>query len=196
MLPVGPQARLNDGIVDPNGGIWIGSMGLTPNPDQPLGKLWHIDAGGSIDEMLCDLGISNGIAWADESTGHHVDSLVRTVYSVSREGGSLRREPVLKFSSPVEPDGILLADGVVWIALWDGGALGRYEPATGRFCEVRVPATRPSSLAMSSELVLVTTAGRGTGSNLDLSGQVIFQPISQLDMDTRPGRPKHGLASV
>jgi sugar lactone lactonase YvrE len=195
VLPVGAEARLNDGIVDQHGRIWIGSMGLTPSAGQPLGKLWCIDPSGSVAEMLGGLGISNGITWADGHNGFHVDSLARAVYSVADDGAPLSREPVLRFRRPVEPDGIVLADGVLWIALWDGGALGRFEPSTGGYSAVAVPATRPSSVAMSSELVLVTTAGHGTGSDLDSSGRVIVTPLDSLEVE-RVEQPQRGLVAV
>lgn len=195
VLPVGAGTRLNDGIVDQNGRIWIGSMGLTPSPNQPLGKLWCIDASGSVAEMLGGLGISNGITWTNGSNGFHVDSLARAVYAVSDESTPLSRELVLSFPNPVEPDGIVLADGVLWIALWEGGALGRFEPSTGDYSEVAVPADRPSSVAMSPELVLVTTAGRGTAGDLDSSGRVIVSPLDSLDV-ARVGQQRRGLVAV
>jgi sugar lactone lactonase YvrE len=196
VLPVGAGARLNDGIVDDFGRTWIGSMGLVPNRDVPLGKLWRIDASGSATEVLSGLGISNGIAWADRTTGFHVDSLVGALYALTDEGGSLSRSMALKFSSPVEPDGILLADGVVWIALWGGGALGRLDPSTGHYSEAALPASRPSSLAMSPELVLVTAAGQGNGSELDLSGQVLVAPVGSLEAGGDAHRSDEGRARV
>ena len=185
VLPVGPEARLNDGIVDLSGRIWIGSMGLSPNRDAPVGKLWRIGTDGSVTEMVSGIGISNGITWANGTDGFHVDSLAGALYSVVDEGDSLNSKVVLSFPSPIEPDGILLADGIVWIALWEGGALGRFDPSTSQYSEVTAPASRPSSLAMSSELVLVTAAGQGVGSDLDWSGQVIVSPIRGLESDPR-----------
>lgn len=195
-LPVGPGARLNDGVVDRDGRLWIGSMGLVPDPDDPRGKLWRVDADGGVSEMLVGVGISNGIVWESQTAGFHVDSLARVLYSVSDAGGWLRREPLLDFPSPVEPDGILLEDGIVWIALWEGRALGRFEPSSGRYSEVTVPAVRPSSLAMSPGLVLITTAGRGRGSDLDASGQVIVQPIGSLEAGAGADPAESGLVML
>jgi len=196
VLPVGPRARLNDGIVDLHGRIWIGSMGLVPNREEPLGKLWRIDASGAVVEMASGLGISNGIIWANGAGGFHVDSLAGAVYSLTDEGASLSRQLVLSFPDWVDPDGIVLADGIVWIALWEGGALGRFDPSTKQYSEVPVSASRPSSVAMSPERVLVTTAGRGTGSDLDSSGQVIVAPIGSLEIDSRVTHRESRLVGV
>jgi sugar lactone lactonase YvrE len=180
-LPVGPDARLNDGIVDVDGRIWVGSMGIHPDLNDPRGKLWRVDPDGGVTEMLGGLGISNGIAWAGESSGFHVDSLRRALYALDTDGhGGLRHEILLEFPEPTEPDGIVLAEDVLWIALWEGGAVGRLDPASGDYAEVTVPAVRPTSVAISDELMLVTTAGQGTGSDLDASGQVLIQPIASL----------------
>jgi sugar lactone lactonase YvrE len=196
VLPVGPAARLNDGIIDVHGRVWVGSMGLIPNRAEPLGKLWRIDARGTVVEMASGLGISNGITWANGTDGFHVDSLAGALYAVTDRGGSLRRELVLSFPDSVDPDGILLADNIIWIAVWEGGALGRFDPAAREYSEVPVPAIRPSSLAMSSEQVLVTTAGRGTGSDLDSSAQVIVAPIDSLETDRSATRRECQLVGV
>lgn len=196
VLPVSRRARLNDGLVDVSGRLWIGSMGLIPNREEPLGKLWCIDPNGSIAEKASGLGISNGIAWAKGTGGFHVDSLAGSLYSVACEGGSFSRELALRFRPSVEPDGILLVEGIVWIALWEGGALGRFDTSTGQYSEVAVPARRPSSLAMSSDLVLVTTAGQGTGSRLDSSGRVLVNTIDSLEIDASGHRQAHRLMGV
>jgi sugar lactone lactonase YvrE len=196
VLPVGPGARLNDGIVDVHGRVWVGSMGLIPNRAEPLGKLWRIDAGGSVVEMASGLGISNGITWANETDGFHVDSLAGALYAVADRGESLTRELVLSFPDSVDPDGILLADSIVWIAVWEGGALGRFDPAARDYSEVPVPASRPSSLAISSERVLVTTAGQGAGSDLDSSAQVLVAPIGSLEIDRSATRRECQLVGV
>jgi D-xylonolactonase len=196
VLPVGPGARLNDGIVDVHGRVWVGSMGLIPNRAEPLGKLWRIDAGGSVVEMASGLGISNGITWANGTDGFHVDSLAGALYAVADRGESLSRELVLSFPDSVDPDGILLADSIVWIAVWEGGALGRFDPAAREYSEVPVPASRPSSLAISSERVLVTTAGQGTGSDLDSSAQVLVAPIGSLEIDRSATRRECQLVGV
>ena len=157
VLPVGPEARLNDGIVDGHGRVWVGSMGLIPNRAEPVGKLWRMTQAGLWSRWPSGLGISNGITWANGTDGFHVDSLAGALYAVADRGDSLSRGGlVLSFPDSVDPDGILLADGIVWIAVWEGGALGRFDPAAGQYSEVPVPATRPSSLAISSEQVLVT----------------------------------------
>lgn len=196
VLPVGPGARLNDGIVDAAGRAWIGSMSLFPNPEDRIGKLWRIDVDGSVAEMAQGLGISNGITWDNGTHGFHVDSLAGALYSVADDGESLSRKLAMWFSGSVEPDGILLADGIVWIALWEGGALGRFDPSTRQYSEIAVPASRPSSLAMSPYLVLVTTAGQGAGSDLDASGQVLVSSVASLEIEEPYSSARAAMVSV
>ena len=180
VLPVVSEARLNDGILDAHGRLWIGSMGLAPDRENPLGRLWRIDAAGAVTQMLSGLGISNGIVWATQNTGFLVDSLAGALYAITDEGASLSRTTALTLSGPVVPDGILLAHGIVWLALWDGSAVGAFNPSTDQYSEVPVPATRPTSVAMSAELALITTAGRDDGNDLDRSGQVLVAPLGAL----------------
>jgi len=55
------------------------------------------------------------------------------------------------------------ADDHVWVALWDAGALLRYDPRGNLVRVVRLPVTRPTALAFSheSDELLVSTSGDG-----------------------------------
>lgn len=69
------------------------------------------------------------------------------------------------------PDGLTVdAEGFIWVAMWDGWAVGRYDP-TGRLERtIRVSAARVASLAFGGpaldELYITTARGRSPESGL------------------------------
>jgi sugar lactone lactonase YvrE len=73
-----------------------------------------------------------------------------------------------------KPDGMTVdAEGMLWVALWDGCCVGRWNPQTGRLLEtLAVPARRVTSCAFGGpdlEDLYVTTAKIGpTESDLAL----------------------------
>lgn len=67
-------SRLNDGKVGPDGAFWVGSMDGRPQRE-PIGKLYRIDAAGTVTTAAGNFEISNGLAWSpDGRTMYHTDS--------------------------------------------------------------------------------------------------------------------------
>ena len=186
-LPVDPEARLNDGIVDANGDLWIGSMGLVPDPARPLGKLWRVGRSGGVEEIATDIVVSNGIAWAETTRGFHIDSGIRKLYSIELLNGRWARRELAEYPPPAEPDGIAVIGGVLWVALWGGSAIRCIADSGTAVRDVLVPVPRPSSIAASPGVVLVTAAGRGVGNDLDNFGAVLTTRRAQFEGRV-PGR--------
>ncbi|HEU5076736.1 MAG TPA: SMP-30/gluconolactonase/LRE family protein, partial [Polyangiaceae bacterium] len=68
--------------------------------------------------------------------------------------------------SPGSPDGMCLdAQGMLWVALWGGGAVVRIDPATGKeVFRVKVPTTNVTSCAFGGDdldELYITTARSG-----------------------------------
>ncbi len=64
------------------------------------------------------------------------------------------------------PDGMTLdAEGKLWVALFRGGGVSRWDPATGRLLEfISVPAPNPTSCAFGGpnlDRLYITTARHG-----------------------------------
>jgi sugar lactone lactonase YvrE len=144
-----PDLRFNEGKVDPAGRFWAGTMALDER--RGAGALYRLDPDGGIHTMLNEVTISNGLDWSDDgATMYFIDSPTCSidVFDFDPATGSIRNRRSLVRIPPGEgvPDGMTLdADGFVWVALWDGGAVHRYAPDGRREMVVRVPTRCPTS---------------------------------------------------
>jgi sugar lactone lactonase YvrE len=141
--------RGNDAAVDADGRLWAGTMRYDEAPGG--GRLYRVGPGGEVVTVLPEVSISNGIGWSpDGRLMYYVDTPSRRVdvFDVDSETGLVarRRRFVDLARVPGFPDGLTVdADGCVWVALWDGGAVHRYTPAGVLDRAVEVPATRTTA---------------------------------------------------
>jgi sugar lactone lactonase YvrE len=158
--------RMNDAKCDPAGRLWAGSMAYDESPG--AGSLFRVDLDGSVTRVREGLQVSNGIGWSPDArtfyfndSGHGV--LYSAPYDLDRgEIGELR--PLITPDRGA-PDGLTVdAEGMLWVALWKGGAVHRYDP-TGRLLErVEVPAQLTTSCCLGGRhgrTLFITTATRG-----------------------------------
>jgi sugar lactone lactonase YvrE len=138
-----PTVRMNEGGCDPQGRFYCGSMDYDARPGR--GALYRLDGDRSVEEVLDDVTISNGLAWSpDGSTAYYVDTPTGGVDALDfdadhgRFGG--RRRIVTVPAEDGTPDGITVdAEGFIWVALWSGSAVRRHRP-DGRLDDVvRLP---------------------------------------------------------
>ncbi|MET0554879.1 MAG: SMP-30/gluconolactonase/LRE family protein [Vicinamibacteria bacterium] len=143
--------RMNDGRCDAAGRFWAGTMAFDPSPG--TGALYRLDAGGRVTTVLSGLTISNGLDWSPDGRAlYFVDSGTQRVdlFDFDPVAGALsNRRPFVEVPSAAGmPDGLVVdADGLVWVALWGGGALHRYA-TDGALAEVvTLPVSHPTSCA-------------------------------------------------
>jgi sugar lactone lactonase YvrE len=158
------ETRFNDVIADPVGRVWCGTM---PAGERP-GRLYRLDPDGTLTVVLEDAGVSNGMGFTPDLRGmYHTDSAKGriTLYDYDRTNGAIANGRVI-VAVPGEagvPDGMAVdAEGDVWSARWDGGALFRYGPDGTERGRVAFPARQVSSVAFGGpgyEDAYVTTAG-------------------------------------
>jgi len=162
-----PQNRMNDGACDPAGRFWAGTMALDEGPG--AGALYRLDPDGTVRTMLTGVSISNGIDWSlDGRRMYYVDSPTRRidVFDFEARAGTIANRRTFVALPPEAgfPDGLTVdADGFVWLALWGGAALHRYDPEGARERIVPLPVTHPTSCAFGgSDLdeLYVTSARR------------------------------------
>jgi sugar lactone lactonase YvrE len=122
--------RLNEGKADPRGRLWFGSLSKT----RALGEaaLYRFDQRGLT--RIRSITIGNGTDWDIERRRmYHVDSLTQQVdvfdYDVdSGEVDNVRRWVSIEAADGL-PDGLTVdRDGCVWLALFGGGVVRRYDP--------------------------------------------------------------------
>jgi sugar lactone lactonase YvrE len=162
-LPHGPALRSNDGSCDAAGRFWIGTMALDHTPG--AGALYRYD--GTLQRVLDGVTLSNGIGWTrDDTQMYYIDSLEYRVDSFDFElvSGQLdgRRPFVSIDRSDGTPDGLTVDDeGGVWVALYGGSCVRRYDERGRLDAVVEVPAENVTSCCFGGDdgrSLFVTTA--------------------------------------
>ena len=158
--------RFNDGKCDPSGRFWVGSMALDSR--RKGAALYRLDSDKSIHEMLDSVTISNGIVWtSDKKTMYYNDTPTMTVQAFDyndKTGGISNRRIAIKIPrGSGAPDGMTIdSEDKLWIALWGGNAVGRFDPLTGELMQkINVPAPNVSSCTFGGEdlkTLYITTA--------------------------------------
>jgi sugar lactone lactonase YvrE len=108
------------------------------------------------------------------------------VFDVDRDTGLVarRRQFVDLARAPGFPDGLTVdADGCLWVAMWDGGAVHRYTPTGVLDRVVGVPATRTTACAFGGPglgdlYITSATAGLDPAKRADqpLAGSLFVLP--------------------
>lgn len=124
------RVRMNEGGCDPDGRFYCGS--LEYGTRRGAGALYRLDPDGSTATVLDAVTISNGLEWSPEGDrAYYVDTETGRVdvFDYDRERGLTGRRPFAVIPGPGSPDGLTVdAEGGVWTALYDGGAVLRYTP--------------------------------------------------------------------
>ena len=145
-----PATTLNDGKCDRLGRLWIGTWDREGGSRATLSV---VDLDGSVRVAEEGLSASNGLAWnADASLMYLVDTPRRVIWRYDfavREGALGAREEFVRLDEGAGlPDGLATdAAGGVWVALFGGGAVHRYDADGALTHVVPVPVTHPTSLA-------------------------------------------------
>jgi sugar lactone lactonase YvrE len=162
-LPHGPRMRANDGACDAAGRFWIGTMALDLTPG--AGALYRYD--GRLERVLDGVTLSNGIGWTrDDTRMYYIDSTTYSVDVFDFELASGRVDGRRPFVSIDEadgiPDGLTVDDeGGVWIALYGGSCVRRYDDRGRLDAELDVPAKNVTSCCFGGDdgrSLFVTTA--------------------------------------
>jgi len=163
-----PTLRANDAKADPAGRLWLGTMAYDGTPG--AGALYRLDPAETVPRrVLGGITISNGLGWsADLSTMYYIDTPTRRIdrFSYDVATGEIgERRVFVEVDDEGYPDGLCVdADGGVWVALWEGSAVRRYD-ADGRLDRVvSIPTGRVTSCTFAGEdyrTLVVTTAAHG-----------------------------------
>ncbi|PIK51734.1 putative regucalcin [Apostichopus japonicus] len=165
-----PKNRFNDGKCDPAGRLWAGSMG----PEEVIGgvargegSLYCLHQDKTLTRHADDISISNGLAWSScRKYMYYIDTMKYSVdcfdYDIATGKTSNRRLAVDTKPEGL-PDGMCIdAEDMLWVAIFNGGKVIRYNPRTGKkLLELKFPTLNVTSCCWGGpnlDILYVTSA--------------------------------------
>lgn len=158
--------RFNDGKVDPQGRIWIGTLSTLFT--EGSGSLYRIGTDLKPLTQLKNLTISNGMAWtADQRTFYFIDTPTKKIqeFAFDPKTGAIEfRRIAVEIPEVLGfPDGMCIdREGMLWVAHYAGSGVYRWDPSTGQLLDkIELPVPHVTSCCFGGEnldVMLITTA--------------------------------------
>jgi sugar lactone lactonase YvrE len=178
-----PDRRGNDAAVAPDGSLWAGTMRYDERPGG--GTLTRLTGDGTAVTVVPDATVSNGLGWSpDGSLLYYIDTPTRRVdvFTMTADGEAVDRRTLVDVREAAGfPDGLTVdADGCVWVAFWEGGAVRRYTPEGKLDRTIELPVSQPTACAFGGgglTDLYITSAAVGTDPGGEpLAGAVLVVP--------------------
>lgn len=166
-----PGLRMNEGACDAHGRFYVGSMAYDSSPG--AGALYRLDPDLTVHVALEGQTVPNGLVWTGDGRALHADTAGRRVwaYDFDPATGVFGARTSLLDLARMDgiagmPDGMALdAEGGLWVALYGGGAVRRFDVATGRLTDtIDVGVSNPTSCAFGGadgRTLFITTSREG-----------------------------------
>ena len=158
--------RLNDGSIDPQGRLVVGSLSLVGNTKDNV--LLRLEQTGELTVLDDDLGLSNGLGWSPDGTVFYsTDTDACTIYRRDYGAETIGpREPFIVFDEGVYPDGLTVdASGRLWVAIWGSHGVRVFDDRGDELTDLgaRIPPPHSSSIAFAGpelDQLVITSASR------------------------------------
>ena len=170
--------RFNDGGCSPAGTLYAGTMAYDVAPGRAT--LFRVGADRAVTTVLGGATISNGIGWSpDGSQAYYVDSGTGRIDVFDDEGDQLvRRRPFARIAGEGGPDGLTVdEEGGVWVALWGGSAVHRYDAGGRLSAVIPIPAVQVSACTFGGDdlgTLFVTTSRENLPDGQDPQAGSVF----------------------
>lgn len=173
-----PNNRLNDGVVDPAGRLWFGTM--DDREKDKSGAFYCFERGKVTPTGIGGITITNGPAVSPDGKLLYLVNTLRGTIEVAdiAGGGTLGSPRPFARIDPKDghPDGPTVdSDGCLWIALYGGWEARRYSPAGDLLERVRFPAANVTKLALGGPGL--RTAFATTARQLLSPDEIAKQPL-------------------
>ena len=147
---ISPRMRFNDGGIDPQGRLLIGTMGREEADFvQPLGALYRVAADGTCEVLVKGLTISNGVGWSpDGRTLYLADTIKKRILVIAYEAldSPLQADRCAAITLDGLPDGLCVqADGTLLVAMITDGQIVRLSPAGNSLETLPLPVSCPTA---------------------------------------------------
>ena len=150
---------MNDAACDLQGRFWAGSMALDGAPGG--GALFRVELDGSVTRVRDDVTIGNGPAFSPDGRTLYLDdsgAAVTLAYDLDPDSGALSGGRELVRYAQGAGDGLVVDDEEhLWVAVFGGSAVHRYDPAGRLVARVDVGASQVSSCCLADGRLWITT---------------------------------------
>ncbi len=171
--------RFNEGGVSPDGTLYGGTMAYGQTPG--AGTLFRFGRDFEAEPFLCEVTVSNGLGFSPDGTlAYYNDTATGGVDVFDNVDDRLveRRRFVEIDPEDGAPDGLTVdSEGGVWVALYDGSAVRRYDP-DGTVSEVvELPATKVTACTFGGDdldVLYVTTSREGLDEDQERDAGSVF----------------------
>jgi sugar lactone lactonase YvrE len=162
-----PTVRLNDAKCDPRGRLWAGSMATDFRPG--VSTLYRFGPQGAV-PVVVNCALANGMGWSPAGDlMYFVDSRTRIItafdYDIDACELSGRRTWMVVPEAAGYADGMAVdADGGVWVAMYLGSAVHRYDPDGALTDVIELPVRKVTSVCFGGQDLTdlyITTARAG-----------------------------------
>lgn len=179
--------RMNDAKCDSRGRLWAGSTHTEYMPG--IGSLHCWDGFDTSTVVRSGFTLPNGIGWnADDTIMYLVDSMSHQLLSAAyrSEDGEVGEFVELCRIESGLPDGLAVdIEGFIWVAVWGGAEVRRYDPL-GRFVgRVPMPVDQPSSCTFADDGTLYITSAWAGLDETSRSRQPLAGSVFALSTGTR-----------
>jgi sugar lactone lactonase YvrE len=190
-----PLIRMNDGGCDPQGRFYCGTMAYAETVG--AGTLYRLDPDGTVHVTLRNVTISNGLQWnRDGDSVFYIDTPTGRVDRFAFDpasGAFTGRRTFTEITGGGSPDGMAIdeEDGI-WVALWGGSAVHRYDPDGRLDVVVDLPVSKVTACTFGGpdlRTLFVTTSRQG----LDPVDQPEAGAVFCYEAGVR-GAPQHAFA--
>jgi sugar lactone lactonase YvrE len=173
------RMRMNDGVADPSGRFWAGSMAY--DTAEGAGALYRVDVDGSVHRVVGELTVPNGPAFTPDGELMYLADSARGViyrYPVDPRTGGLGRHTEFATVADGSPDGMTVdAEGYLWSAIWGAGEIRRFSPTGSVDRVLAIPAGQPTSVCLSGGRLVATSATVGLVEPAESDGAVQHIPV-------------------
>ena len=159
-----PTIRYNDGKRDPKGRLLLGTTGYKRFKEKQCTLYSH--DGNSSKILVSGTSISNGIGFYKNFL-YFIDTPTRKVgrYIYDEEGNATFDKYIVSIEGEGVPDGMDVdTEGNLYVAIWGGSRVEKYNQAGEKIGEIRIPALNVTSVCIAGEKLYITTAMHDDGS--------------------------------
>ncbi len=160
------------------GPVWYSGWGGLQFMDMLAGDVMTLKASGALDQIT----VSNGLEWSrDGSRCYHNDTATFSVWVFDYDvvGGLTGRRVFAELPDQGRPDGLTVdAEGGVWTAVSNGGAVYRYSPEGTLEEKVGVPARKVTACTFGGpdlDQLFITTSQENIDTDEDPLAGSLFR---------------------